>query len=469
LKLPELIQGGMGVGVSHWRLAKEVSRAGQLGVVAGTAVSTLLVRRLQQGDPGGHMRRALSAFPHRPTAQEILDGYFIEGGKTEDQPYRLSALPSLKPSLESQRLNVAAGFVEVFLAKEGVEGIVGINLLEKLQMSNLGVLYGAMLAGVDYVLMGAGIPKEIPGVLDSLSRGESVSLKVASSAALSVTFDPKEVFSQGIAAGLKRPKFLAIVSSVVLAQHLQSKATGIVDGFVVEGPTAGGHNAPPRGPLRLSDKGEPIYGPKDEFDFEQMNLMESPYWMAGGYGSPEKLSEAKRRGAVGIQVGTPFAFCEESGLSSALKARALKQIWADESLHVFTDPLASPTGFPFKVLPMAGTLSDDEIYGDRPRRCDLGFLRQVKTWEDGRVAYTCPAEPISHFVKKGGKDEECSGRKCLCNALLANVGLGQHQSDGYDEVPLLTSGDDLSSIRHFLKEGGLTYGAKQVVSYLIGS
>ena len=30
-------------------------------------------------------------------------------------------------------------------------------------------LYGAMLAGVDYVLMGAGIPRTIPGILDSLA------------------------------------------------------------------------------------------------------------------------------------------------------------------------------------------------------------------------------------------------------------------------------------------------------------
>ena len=45
-------------------------------------------------------------------------------------------------------------------------------------MPNLASLYGAMLAGVDYVLMGAGIPREIPGALDALSRHEPASLKL---------------------------------------------------------------------------------------------------------------------------------------------------------------------------------------------------------------------------------------------------------------------------------------------------
>ena len=36
--LPTIIQGGMGVAVSSWRLASAVARRGQLGVVSGTAL-----------------------------------------------------------------------------------------------------------------------------------------------------------------------------------------------------------------------------------------------------------------------------------------------------------------------------------------------------------------------------------------------------------------------------------------------
>jgi NAD(P)H-dependent flavin oxidoreductase YrpB (nitropropane dioxygenase family) len=52
--------------------------------------------------------------------------------------------------------------------------MVGINLLEKVQMPTLASLYGAMLAGVDVVLMGAGIPTQIAGILDKLSNHEPV-------------------------------------------------------------------------------------------------------------------------------------------------------------------------------------------------------------------------------------------------------------------------------------------------------
>ncbi len=40
-KLPIIIQGGMGAGVSSWSLARAVSKAGQLGVVSGTAIVDL--------------------------------------------------------------------------------------------------------------------------------------------------------------------------------------------------------------------------------------------------------------------------------------------------------------------------------------------------------------------------------------------------------------------------------------------
>ena len=75
------------------------------------------------------------------------------------------------PSRRVEQLIVAANFVEVYLAKEGHDGPVGVNYLEKLQAPTLPSLYGAMLAGVDYVLMGAGIPKAIPALLDDLAAG----------------------------------------------------------------------------------------------------------------------------------------------------------------------------------------------------------------------------------------------------------------------------------------------------------
>ncbi|MFX4805988.1 hypothetical protein ABTB42_20590, partial [Acinetobacter baumannii] len=75
-------------------------------------------------------------------------------------------MPSLDPGRPLLELTVVANFVEVWLAKQGHNSPIGINLLEKIQVPTVPSLFGAMLAGVDYVLMGAGIPRQIPGVLD---------------------------------------------------------------------------------------------------------------------------------------------------------------------------------------------------------------------------------------------------------------------------------------------------------------
>ena len=69
-----IIQGGMGAGVSDWRLARAVAHTGQLGVVSGTALDTVLARRLQLGDPSGHLRRAIAAFPFQDLAERAFGG-----------------------------------------------------------------------------------------------------------------------------------------------------------------------------------------------------------------------------------------------------------------------------------------------------------------------------------------------------------------------------------------------------------
>jgi len=468
---PVIIQGGMGAGVSNWRLAKSVSICGQMGVVSGTALDVILARRLQEGDPDGDLRRAFSRFPVSGMAQRTLDRYFIPGGKAASQPYKPVPLPAHQPGPALIELTVLANFVEVFLAKEGHAGLVGINYLEKIQLPTLPSLFGAMLAGVDYVLMGAGIPMAIPGILDQLSRGEAVRLRIdvedaAPGEEFFCSFDPA-TFCGTTPPALKRPRFLAIIASHVLAQALARKATGQVDGFVVEGPTAGGHNAPPRGSSQMNERGEPIYGSRDVPDLEKIRALGSPFWLAGSYATPVRLAEALGCGAAGIQVGTAFAFCEESGIASDLKARVLDSSRRRE-IDTFTDPTASPTGFPFKVVRMAGTISEPPVYAARQRVCDLGYLRRAYRKMDGTLGYRCPGEPEELFVSKGGRLAETQGRKCICNGLLSTIGLGQIQPGGYHEPALLTAGDDVKELARFLPAEQETYSAADVIRHLLG-
>ncbi|MFC1526884.1 nitronate monooxygenase, partial [Candidatus Latescibacterota bacterium] len=465
---PDIIQGGMGAGVSSWHLARTVSLNGALGVVSGTALDTILARRLQQGDPGGHMRRAMAAFPFPEVVEHVLERYYVPDGKGGDEPYKAVPFFRIRNNERLLQLTVLANFVEVYLAKEGHEHPVGINYLEKIQMPHLPSLYGAMLASVDYVLMGAGIPRQIPGALDALSRHRGASYKLyvegASGTDAAVRFDPQETVGP-LSEPLKRPQFLAIVASATLALSLHRKATGEVNGFIVEGPTAGGHNAAPRGPMSLDEGGEPVYGSKDVVDLQKIADIGKPFWLAGGFGGPGGLGKALALGAAGIQVGTAFFLCEESSVDPGLRNSLLERL-SREEISVFTDPVASPTGFPFKVVSVEGTASEEQEYADRTRVCDLGYLRVPYEREDGTIDYRCPSEPVDTYQKKGGDLSDTVGRKCLCNGLMANIGQPQFQRGDYVERPLLTAGNDINLVRIFLQDGKTSYSAVDVIKYL---
>jgi NAD(P)H-dependent flavin oxidoreductase YrpB (nitropropane dioxygenase family) len=467
---PIVIQGGMGVAVSSWQLAREVSLSGQLGVVSGTAMDAVLSRRLQDGDPGGHMRRAMANFPSAEMAARVMDKYYIEGGKAPDEPYKPIPKLTLETARAGQELAIVGNFCEVWLAKEGHDGVVGINCLEKVQMATPTALFGAMLAGVDYVLMGAGIPREIPKLLRDLSAGRvgRITADVAGGTITRyVEVDPVDLLGPDLPPlPLKRPDFLAIVSADVLANYLYRDPEIRPDGFVVEGPPAGGHSAPPRGKLQLDEQGQPIYGPRDNANLAKMVELGLPFWLAGAYGTPEKVAEALDSGAAGVQVGTLFALSLSSGLSAPTREQLLEKLRNDQ-LEVRNDALASPTGFPFKVASLEGTASEQEVYEARPRLCDLSYLRTPYEREDGSVGYRCPSEPVHMYLKKGGTEEATRGRKCLCNGLMANIGLGQRRKDGYVEARLVTLGQDLVGAKELISRYVHGWSARQAVDWLL--
>jgi NAD(P)H-dependent flavin oxidoreductase YrpB (nitropropane dioxygenase family) len=467
--LPQVIQGGMGLAVSSWRLASTVARAGQLGVVSGVALDTVLARRLQDGDAGGHARRALAAFPVPAVAERALDRYFLEGGRPPGTPYKPVPRLAFRQGQRGQELAILGNFAEVWLAKEGHDGLVGVNYLEKLQMATPAATYGAMLAGVDYVLVGAGIPRDFPALLLRLADHLPVHLPVevagGADGGHTVDLDPRALLGEDLPP-MRRPQFLAIVSAHILAAYLARDEHIRPDGFVVEGPAAGGHNAPPRGRLTLDDLGQPVFGPRDNADLDKIAALGLPFWLAGSYGTPEKLAAARAAGAAGVQVGTLFALCEDSGLAPGLRADLTSRL-REGTLEVRTDAAASPTGFPFKVAQLPGTLSDPEVLAARPRLCDLGYLRTPYQRDGGAVGYRCPAEPVHVYLRKGGAIEDTVGRVCLCNALTANVGLSQTRPDGYTEEPLLTLGADVDGARELADAHPAGWSALDALRWLL--
>lgn len=465
----------MGVGVSNWRLARAVAVAGQrlgsrvLGVVSGTGLPVMLVDRLQAGDHD--VVRALKAF-HPGIAREIMDKYFVEGPSSANSRRKLPPKPEVlvtgneATKARMTKLAVAAAFVEIWLAKEGHSGPIGINLLEKVQLMHLPVLLGAMMAGVDYVLVGAGIPHQVPAVLANYAGNEPASYRmdVAGSANKHLlTLDPRQFLSR--ARRLRRPKFLVIASHHALAMRLA--ATVEIDGFVMEGPSAGGHNAPARGKT-LAEDGQPIYGDRDRPDLAKVAELGKPFWLAGSYASPERLREAQALGAAGVQVGSAFALCNESGLREDIK-RELRQRIAADALEIKTSATASPSGFPFQVVQLEGSLSEQCVYERRERVCNIGHLTQAyrkDEREGGGIGFRCPGEPIDAFVKKGGSKAETDGKVCLCNGLGAAAGHGRTNRNEAEPI-IVTLGKDLEFYRRLPVQLDGSYSAEEVVRTIL--
>ena len=506
----KLIQGGMGVYVSNWRLARAVAMekpGTTAGTVSGTALDIVYVRLLQLGDPGGHVRSALAAFDAQfggLTGQKIINHYFIEGGKTpkarfKNAPKHMPRLQNgsdilpaqLQPAVpvalsmeqDTIELLIAAGFAEVWLARQGHAGKVFINFLHKVELPLIYTLYGAMLAGVDGVIVGAGNPDGLPAICSRLAQHAAVNYEISvlyreSGENFQLRFDPRQVAEGRLAQKpLRRPAFLAIVSLENLVQALAHSQTEAPDGFIIEHHTAGGHNAGPQGPLKKDEKGQPIYGPEDEPDLQAIRQVGLPFWLAGGYGSREKLAQALAIGATGVQVGSVFALTEESGIKSAYRSAILNELKkeTDDSKLVLTT-LFSPTGFPFKVVQLDDTLADEAVYTKRLRVCDIGLLQQrglTKPAEDGtrRLFQRCPAAPLDDFVSKRGLPLNTTGRRCLCNGLLACVGLGQtglQNGEQMEEPAIVTLGNHLDGIRRLSRSGQSPYWVRDVVNDILG-
>lgn len=463
---PTIIQGGMGIAVSSWQLAKEVSIAGELGVISGTAIDSVVARRLQDGDLTGDIRRAMAAYPHQDTIKEITDRFFIEGGRAEGKPYLDVPKLSIKGNLFSNKLLAVASFVEVWLAKEGHNGLIGMNILEKIQLAIPAQLYGAMLADVDYILIGAGIPAQVPHLLNEISQGNKVAMKVDVADTKEkhyLHFDPRSLGLDNFP--IKRPLFLAIVTSHALVAYLNKDEETKPDGYVIEYHVAGGHNAPPRAKNHVNEEGEAVYNELDIPNLEKIHASGSPFWLAGGYATPEKVREAISYGAQGVQVGSLFALANESGFTKENRASILTSL-ADPTMRVMTDASASPTGFPFKVIQNDQTLSNDNLYKERTRICDLGYLRTMFQREKGGIGYRCPAEPLDNYEFKNGEVDQAQGSKCLCNALMADIGLGQVRPDGRTEISLLTFGSDLDGPRALRKLHPDGWNAVQALNFL---
>jgi len=456
----------MGVKISGWSLAKAVSELGQQGTVSGVALDRVMAINLQLGDPGGHFKRALSHFQFPDIAKKVLDAFSPKSDEEPKRIFRGTPVYTIKPSELLMALTICANFAFVWLAKEGHSNPVSINYLEKLAMPHVYAITGAMMAGVDYITMGAGIPMKIPQVIENIVQGETASYPVPvigkNISEYNMEFNPKKFFGNNFHI-TKKPGFIPIIASNLLADIFMTRLPrGSLHGFVIERPSAGGHNAPPR-KTQFDENGAPVYGPKDEINYDKIADYGLPFWIGGSCASPQKLAWALSMKANGIQAGSIFALCEESDMGRDLKNR-LKKAGYENLQKVRTDPRVSPTGFPFKVAELSGSISDHEVYGNRTRICDQGGLVSLYEKQDGKIAYRCSAEPTADYVRKNGDINDTMGRTCLCNGLFATTGI---QAKNTIEAPLITLGEDLSFLTKVMTDADSTYSAEDAIRYLL--
>jgi NAD(P)H-dependent flavin oxidoreductase YrpB (nitropropane dioxygenase family) len=433
--MPRLIQGGMGVHISGARLANVAARLGALGVVSGAGLRHIVIEEIRAGNE--EVLRVAKTFPIGRYVEELLA--WAPGGLKWNRPAPVDDADPARAGLP-QRLSTIAAFVEVVRAKEGHHGKVGVNVMWKCALTVLPTILGAMLAGSDALLCGAGVPIELPEILLKLQAGENIAYRPLFGTGTHVRLDVNVDGIAPLLASLPAPRMMPILSNYAFPRRIldvweREQRGARPFAFVLEDHRAGGHNAPPRN--------KESFGEKDDLTgyFEKVVGIGVPVYVAGSFphgGSREDLLHWTSRGAYGIQVGSRFALCEESGLRDDLKD-ALIASNVRGATEVRTAKVVSPTGYPFKVVVLPGTLADPVVYAARQRVCDKRYLVQSQFTEqsDGttRETYVCPAMPETQFVALGGDVAETPDRVCLCNALLSTAGFGVER-----EAPIVTLG-----------------------------
>jgi hypothetical protein len=218
----DVLVGGMGVDISSVELVSTVASdpSGRFsGSLSATGLTDVYARLLQLGDDGGVVRKAFDAF--RDLVPSLADDverlyrkYYVPGGKGPTEMLKGFSIAGPTPPRDVQIFTVLATYAHVWRTKAlAPHRPVGVNFLRKIERMLLYGLYGAMLAGADWVVVGAGDPGDVPGILDDLARNQPVALpiKVATvpHGEHTIRFDPRELVGPDLPPPA-RPAFLAI-------------------------------------------------------------------------------------------------------------------------------------------------------------------------------------------------------------------------------------------------------------------
>lgn len=274
-----------------------------------------------------------------------------------------------------------AAYEEVSLAKAS-GGIAGINIMVALVRDYEDSVRGALDAGADVIISGAGLPLNLPAI------------------------QPQ-----------KETALIPIVSSARALELICKKWERVgyrPDAVVLEGPLAGGHLGFKIDQIdNESNRLENLLPPVKDMAIKYGDI---PVLVAGGIYTHADIVKYLEMGADGVQMGTRFLATEESSASPDYKQAVVKA--KKEDIVVAHKP-GSPCGLPFRVIKQS-PMYVSAMERRRPPKCDKGYVLLKDT--EGKFT-RCPAKE---------SNEHCF---CICNGLLSSAGYNPDK-----EEPLYTVG-----------------------------
>ena len=290
-----------------------------------------------------------------------------------------------------------AAYQEVLLAKKlaGGKGMVAINIMVALMRDYEQTVRGALDAGVDAIISGAGPPLKLPFIQEP--KDTAIIPIVSSARALDIFCKKWE--KQGF-----RP-----------------------DAVVLEGPLAGGH---------LGFKAEEItneafsleklFPPVKEVAIRHGNF---PVIVAGGIYTHDDIVAWQARGADGVQMGTRFLATEESSATAAYKQAVVDA----QERDILVVP-NSPCKMPFRIL-TTSPMFRETLRGLRAPKCDKGYLLWPNS--EGNLTLCAAKDAGGEFF-------------CICNGLLSSAGYNP-----FEEAPLYTVGANAYRVKEVLSVSAL--------------
>jgi nitronate monooxygenase len=269
-----VVQGGMGVGVSAQGLAGAVAAAGGMGTL-----SSVDLRRLH------------------PDLMDRTRG--------------LGTGAAAKADIDAANLEALSREIAGARARSGGRGLLAVNVMRAVS-AYAAQVRRALEAGIDAVVVGAGLPLDLPELAQDHPRAALVPI-------------------------------LSDARGVQLIVKKWERKKRLPDAIVIEHPRlAGGH----LGAARVADLQDP------RFDFENVIPQslaflrsaglerEVPLIAAGGIRSFEQIAELQALGAAAVQLGTPFAVTTEADADPVFK-RVLAEA-REEDVVEFTSVAGLP-------------------------------------------------------------------------------------------------------------------------------